>query len=93
VSEARLQSVAGHADRAPLLPAEPHAAANRRVAITLLRQAPAPAAPSAAPEALPTAAPAAATPIGFVPPPRPRRAPPAPAPAAAAFVPPEFAPR
>ncbi|WP_343898282.1 flagellar motor protein MotB, partial [Craurococcus roseus] len=42
IAEARLQSVTGHADRTPLLPAEPLAAANRRVAITLLRQAPAP---------------------------------------------------
>jgi chemotaxis protein MotB len=45
VAEGRLQSVTGHAERVPLLPAEPFAAANRRVAITLLRQAPAPAAP------------------------------------------------
>ena len=42
IAEARLQSVAGHAERMPLLPAEPLAAANRRVAITLLREAPAP---------------------------------------------------
>jgi chemotaxis protein MotB len=65
VSEARLQSVAGHADRSPLLPAEPLAAANRRVAITLLRQAPAaPDAPAGAP---PQAAPRAAQaiPVGF----------------------------
>jgi chemotaxis protein MotB len=40
IAEARLQSVAGHADRMPLLPAEPLAAGNRRVAITLLRAAP-----------------------------------------------------
>jgi chemotaxis protein MotB len=44
--DSRLQSVAGHADRDLLLPAEPLAAANRRVAITVLRQVPpAPAAP------------------------------------------------
>jgi chemotaxis protein MotB len=36
--------VMGHADRVPLLPAEPFAAANRRVSVTLLRAAPAPAA-------------------------------------------------
>ncbi len=42
VAEARIRSVAGMADRDPLLPAEPTAAANRRVAITLLRQNPAP---------------------------------------------------
>jgi chemotaxis protein MotB len=32
--------VAGYAERDPLLPENPAAAANRRVAITLLRQAP-----------------------------------------------------
>ena len=41
IAEARLQSVAGHADRMPLLPNEPLAAGNRRVAITLLRAVPA----------------------------------------------------
>jgi outer membrane protein OmpA-like peptidoglycan-associated protein len=60
IAEARLQSVTGHADRTPLLPAEPSAAANRRVAITLLRQAPAPDAPAAA-------APLAATPAAIAP--------------------------
>jgi chemotaxis protein MotB len=40
IAETRLQSVAGHADRMPLLPNEPLAAGNRRVAITLLRSAP-----------------------------------------------------
>ncbi len=39
--EARMVSVAGHADRQPLLADQPLAAANRRVSITLLRQAPA----------------------------------------------------
>jgi chemotaxis protein MotB len=64
IAEARLQGVAGHAERMPLLPAEPLAAANRRVAITLLRQAPAPDAPAgAAPQAAPRAA--QATPVGF----------------------------
>ena len=37
--ESRLRSVTGNADRDPLLPGEPMAAANRRVAITLLRSA------------------------------------------------------
>ncbi|TCZ64399.1 flagellar motor protein MotB [Roseicella aquatilis] len=55
IAEARLHSVAGHADRMPLLPDQPMAAANRRVAITLLRSAP--AAPLAAPLAAPPAAP------------------------------------
>ncbi|MBK1659884.1 flagellar motor protein MotB [Paracraurococcus ruber] len=40
IGEARLQSVAGHADRQPLLADQPGAAANRRVAITLLRSQP-----------------------------------------------------
>ena len=40
LSESRIRSVSGHADREPLLPDEPAAAANRRVSITLLRQAP-----------------------------------------------------
>ena len=38
VDEARLRSVTGNADRDPLLPAEPFAAANRRIAITVLRE-------------------------------------------------------
>jgi chemotaxis protein MotB len=37
--EARIQTVAGRADRDPLLPADPLAAANRRIAITVLRNA------------------------------------------------------
>ena len=41
VAETRLQSVAGHADRMPLLPTDPLAPGNRRVAITLLRAVPA----------------------------------------------------
>jgi chemotaxis protein MotB len=40
IAEARLQSVTGHAERDLLLPAEPTNPANRRVAITLLRQLP-----------------------------------------------------
>ncbi len=38
--EARIRSVAGHADRDPLLPAEPLAAANRRIAVLVLRDRP-----------------------------------------------------
>ncbi|MCB4823418.1 flagellar motor protein MotB [Roseicella aerolata] len=41
IAEPRLQSVTGHAERLPLLPDQPMAAANRRVAITLLRSQPA----------------------------------------------------
>jgi chemotaxis protein MotB len=37
VAESRLRSVTGNADRDPLLPADPFAAANRRIAITVLR--------------------------------------------------------
>ena len=37
VAENRLRSVTGNADRDPLLPADPFAAANRRIAITVLR--------------------------------------------------------
>ena len=40
IAEGRLQSVAGHAERELQLPAEPTNPANRRVAITLLRQLP-----------------------------------------------------
>ncbi|MFC7541471.1 flagellar motor protein MotB [Siccirubricoccus deserti] len=42
IAEHRLHSVTGKADREPLLPDQPTAAANRRVAITLLRSAAAP---------------------------------------------------
>jgi chemotaxis protein MotB len=73
IAEARLQSVTGHADRTPLLPAEPYAAANRRVAITLLRQAPEPVPTGAPAAAVQAVAPPAATPIGFTTV-RPRRA-------------------
>ena len=38
--EGRIRSVAGYAERQLLLPDQPNAAANRRVAITLLREAP-----------------------------------------------------
>ena len=40
--EGRIHSVAGYAERQPLLPEQPTAAANRRVAITLLREPPGP---------------------------------------------------
>jgi len=40
--ENRIRSVAGYAERQPLIPENPAAAANRRVAITLLRAAPDP---------------------------------------------------
>jgi chemotaxis protein MotB len=40
LAEARIRSVAGYAERQPLLPDQPTAAANRRVAITLLREPP-----------------------------------------------------
>jgi chemotaxis protein MotB len=42
VAPGRIRSVSGLAEREPLLPEDPSAAANRRVAITLLRQAPVP---------------------------------------------------
>jgi chemotaxis protein MotB len=35
----RIRTVTGHADRDPLLPADPFAAANRRIAIVVLREA------------------------------------------------------
>ncbi len=38
VAENRLRSVTGNADRDPLLPADPFAAANRRIAIMVLRE-------------------------------------------------------
>ncbi len=41
VPETRIRSVTGHAARQPLLPDQPLAAGNRRVAITLLRDLPA----------------------------------------------------
>ena len=40
--ETRVKSVIGDADRDPLLPADPMAAANRRIAILVLREAPLP---------------------------------------------------
>jgi chemotaxis protein MotB len=52
--EARIKSVIGDADRDPLLPADPLAAANRRIAILVMRDAPAvpvPAKPATDPPA------------------------------------------
>ncbi len=45
IAESRIRSVTGHAERDPLLPDQPHAAANRRVSVTLIRQQPASVAP------------------------------------------------
>jgi chemotaxis protein MotB len=53
IAGTRIHSVAGHAEREPLLPEQPTAAANRRVAVTLLRMVPPDAAPSARPETEP----------------------------------------
>jgi chemotaxis protein MotB len=47
VAESRIRSVAGHAEREPLIADQPTAPGNRRVAITLLRQAPPPPAEAA----------------------------------------------
>ena len=41
LAETRVRSVTGNADRDPLLPADPFAAANRRIAIMVLRSVPA----------------------------------------------------
>ena len=51
VPDSRIRAVAGHADRDLLLPADPRAAANRRVAITVLRDLPLRAAATALPGA------------------------------------------
>lgn len=58
VPEGRIRSVAGHAARQPLLADQPLAAANRRVAVTLLRTQPEPAAPPARAAAAPPPGPA-----------------------------------
>jgi chemotaxis protein MotB len=39
LAEGRIRTVTGHAERDPLLPADPFAAANRRIAIVVLREA------------------------------------------------------
>jgi len=44
--ETRIRSVTGNADRDPLLPADPMAAANRRIAILVLREAATPSVPA-----------------------------------------------
>jgi chemotaxis protein MotB len=44
--DSRIRTVTGHADRDPLLPADPFAAANRRIAIVVLREASSPQAPA-----------------------------------------------
>lgn len=55
--EARVRSVIGDADRDPLLPADPLAAANRRIAILVMREAPVPLpGPPAAPVPVPRGA-------------------------------------
>jgi chemotaxis protein MotB len=59
--EARVKSVTGNADRDPLLPADPLAAANRRIAILVLREAP------LAPAATRSAGPSGLVPSGLVP--------------------------
>jgi chemotaxis protein MotB len=56
IAEDRMQGVTGHAERMPLLPDQPTAAANRRVAITLMRTPPPP------PRPLPEASPAPPSP-------------------------------
>ena len=48
--EARVETVSGKADREPLLPADPLAAVNRRIAIVVLREATPPPATNAAPQ-------------------------------------------
>ena len=53
--DSRMRDVTGHGDRDPLVPADPLAAANRRIAILLLRAAPAQA-PGGPPGAPPTPA-------------------------------------
>ena len=60
IAEQRIETVTGHAERSLLLPDQPTAAANRRVAVTLLRRFPlapdALAPPGASPRASPGAA-------------------------------------
>jgi chemotaxis protein MotB len=53
VQDDRFRSVTGDADRDPLLPADPLAAANRRIAILVLRQSPRPAGSQGTPPAAP----------------------------------------
>jgi chemotaxis protein MotB len=72
LSDARIKSVIGDADRDPLLPEDPMASANRRIAILVMRDAPLPSvpAPSAPPLSapLPPAPPAPVSPAPTAPP-------------------------
>jgi chemotaxis protein MotB len=59
LADSRIRTVTGHADRDPLLPGEPLAAANRRIAIVVLRDAVAPPPADHAPaQSVPTPQPA-----------------------------------
>ncbi len=60
--DTRIQSVTGHADRDPLLPADPLAAANRRIAILVLRESPLPGAGGRTPAQPPAPQPGSAQP-------------------------------
>jgi len=79
VQEGRIQSVSGTADRDPLLPADPLASANRRIAILVLRaantaNARAPVPPPAASSPTPAPPPAGMhVPAASPPPPPPAR--------------------
>jgi chemotaxis protein MotB len=73
--EDRVRNVTGNADRDPLLPADPLAAANRRIAIVVLRSATPPAGTGTAISPLPAPAPSAAAPRAI---PSPRASPSAP---------------
>ncbi len=90
--ESRIRSVTGNADRDPLLPAEPLAAANRRIAIVVLRAArpaqPDPASHNASPAPAPATSGHAQTAPAERPAPAPASEPAAAAPAAAADHPP-----
>ncbi len=69
LEDTRINRVTGLADRDPLLPADPLAAANRRIAIIVLRSTNRPAAATAAPPTpLPAVPPAAAAPPEAAPP-------------------------
>jgi chemotaxis protein MotB len=72
-ADARIKSVIGDADRDPLLPADPLAAANRRIAILVLREAPTPTEATPIAPAPTAPAPTPATPIRSGPTPPPAR--------------------
>ena len=57
LTDNRVRTVTGHADRDPLLPADPTAAANRRIAILVLRDIRLSGAPTGAPSGAPAPAP------------------------------------